>query len=112
MHVIDEYLTAHARYVEALEALDAFGALLRDVGEQLLANPQYVHFENDGLWLEKRVNGWADDPSARSPWPTPDRIQQAIDRLLAAKAALVIESEKLVDARAPDVVKDVVATRR
>ena len=107
MHVIDDYLNAHARYVEALEALDAFGTLLRDVGEQLLADPHYVHFENDGLWLEKRVNGWADDPSARSPWPTPDRIQQAISRLLAAREALVRESEKLVEARAPDVIRDV-----
>jgi hypothetical protein len=111
MHVIDDYLAAHGRYVEALEALDAIGVILRDVGEQLLANPHYVRFEKEAVWLERRVNGPTDGPASRSPWPTPERIREAIDAFLAAKEALVKESDVLVDARAPESLKKAVADR-
>lgn len=111
MDVIDDYLAAHGRYVEALEALDAIGAILRDVGEQLLADPRHVRFEKEGVCLERRVNGPADAPASRSPWPTPDRIREAIEAFLAAKDALVKESGVLVDARAPESLKKAVAVR-
>lgn len=111
MHVIDDYLAAHGRYVEALETLDAIGSLLRDVGEQLLANPQFVHFEQDAVWLELRVNGSADDPTSRNPWPTPEQIRQAMEDFATAREALVRESSALVDARAPESLKKAVASR-
>lgn len=112
MHVIDDYLAAHSRYVEALEKLDAIASLLRDTGEQLLADPQYVHFEGDGVRLERRVNGPAGGYESRSPWPAPERIRKAIEDFAAAKAALVRESDALVDARAPDSLKRAVADRQ
>lgn len=111
MHVIDDYLAAHGRYVEALESLDAIGALLRDVGEQLLADPHHVRFEKDAVWLDRRVNGPSDGPASRSPWPAPERIRQAIEAFLAAKEALVKESDVLVDARAPESLRKAVAER-
>lgn len=112
MHVIDDYLAAHQRYVEALEQLDSIGSLLRDVGEQLLSDPRYVHFERDGVWLERRVNGAGGGPEARSIWPTPDRIKKLVDDFTAAKAALVRESDVLVGARAPESIKKAVAGSR
>lgn len=105
MHVIDDYLVAHSRYVESLAYLDAVASLLRDVGEQLLANPEHVHFEGESVWLERRVNGPGEGQASKSPWPSPERLGQAIADFMAARKALVQESDALMNARGPESLK-------
>lgn len=112
MHVIDDYLSAHSRYVEALADLDAMASILRDVGEQLLANPEHVHFEGESVWLERRVNGPGEGPASKSPWPSSERLRQAVADFMAARKALVQESDVLMNARGPESLKKDVSSSK
>ena len=100
MDVIDKYLAAHSRYVEAVAALDAIGTLARDVGEQLLAAPHNVKVEGEAVTVLNPVNRRGDEPAPPS-WPKPGEIKEALERFLAAKEELVAEGEALVTEKGP-----------
>jgi len=112
MDEIDGYLGAHAKYVEALEAIDSIGTLLRDVGDQLLANPLNVQFDEDRVILSGPVNGRGDGPGKESAWPSTEQIRKALNQYQSSKEVLVEQGKVLVDARAPEDLKSAFASSR
>ena len=109
--VIDRYLKAHSKYVEVLEAIDAIGNLVRDVGEQLLGSPLNVSVENGEVRVANPANRRDDMTAASTAWPTPEEIRHLIDRFAAAKLALVAEGEALMAEKAPEKLKQALAAR-
>ena len=112
MDEIDGYLGAHAKYIEALETIDAIGVLLRDVGDQLLANPLNVRFDKDRVTLSGPVNGRGDGPGKESKWPSTEQIRKALDQYESSRQVLVEQGNVLVDARAPEGLKAALASPR